>query len=124
MFIDALETSCSLHFSIAVESKNYEDHDRMDMSVFESYIDNETNKHVFEIPPTVQDFMLNGIDVQQFNIRKRKSTTSFFNGVVKKPCGINFPPLLKNVNNGDEQISGKEKDIRIELREGMQTFYL
>ncbi|XP_046856423.1 uncharacterized protein LOC124449524 [Xenia sp. Carnegie-2017] len=100
-----------------VESKNYEDHDRMDMSVFESYIDNETKKHVFEIPPTVQDFMLNGIDVQQFNIRKRKSATSFFNGVVKKPCGINFPPLLENVNNGDERISGKEKDIRIELRE-------
>ncbi len=68
-------------------------HDRADMSIFAAEMSSNAGHHVFDVPPTVETSMSRNVNATiNCGSKKRKASTSYFNGRSKRPCGIVFSP--------------------------------
>ncbi|XP_028416031.1 uncharacterized protein LOC114539594 [Dendronephthya gigantea] len=73
--------------------KDEDSPDRSDMTIFANEMSSNAGPHIFDIPPTVREFM-SGSSNNNRNTPsvKRKASTSYFNSRSKRPCGIVFSP--------------------------------
>ncbi|XP_028410452.1 uncharacterized protein LOC114533064 [Dendronephthya gigantea] len=66
--------------------------DRSDMTIFANEMSSNAGPHIFDIPPTVREFMSGSSNNRNTPSLKRKASISYFNSRSKRPCGIVFSP--------------------------------
>ena len=78
---------------VSKKNKDEDSHDRADMTIFAEEMSSDAGQHVFDVPSTVQAFISRDFSGNlNCGGKKRKASTSYFNGRSKRACGIVFSP--------------------------------